>query len=120
MKELCEKLIRAKEVEAFARQARIEAEEAIIKEFGKLKPEGTTTKTDGFYKVAVTTKLGRELDYEAYQALDLGPDFGFIDLKPSINIKRLRMMEAIDPALVARCVTSKPLKTSVKVEEVTQ
>ena len=42
----------------------------------------------------------------------------FVTLKPSIDLFKLRAIEMIDPALVAKCVTVKPAKTAIKIEEV--
>ena len=120
MKELIERLLDAKETEAMAKAMRIEAEEALIEAFGEAKPEGTTTKTDGYYKVSVTNRVNRELDYDAYMALDFQEELRFVDLKPKINLKKLREVEGKYPKLVGKCVTAKPSKPYVKVEEVTE
>jgi hypothetical protein len=117
--ELCTRLMWVKAQEAQARADRIKVEEQIAAIVGH-KDEGTvTTVTDG-YKISVTTKLNRKLDIEAYENLEV-PDFArFVTYKPEIDLKRLRAVEMIDPALVARCVTTSPAKKTIKVEEVTQ
>lgn len=118
MKELCKRLIEAKLAEDAAKRSRIEAENALIAAFGETKTEGSTTRTYGSYKVTVTKKVSRSLDFDAYRALNLPPDHQFVDMKPAINLKKLRLIEGIDPALVASCVTAKPAKPYVKIEEV--
>jgi hypothetical protein len=118
MKEICMKYLEAKSAEQAAKDARLAAEAELISAFGPTKDEGTETKaTDGF-KVAITTKLNRVLDIDAYQALELPENMAFVDFKPAINLKNLRMIERIDPSLAAQCITTKPAKPSIKVEEV--
>jgi hypothetical protein len=118
MKELCVKYLIAKANEHKAKADRLAAERELLAVIKPEKLEGTETRaTDGF-KVSVTHKLSRDLDYERYQALNLPENLAFVDLKPSINLKNLRMIERLDPALVAQCVTVKPAKPSIKVEEV--
>lgn len=118
MKKLCQALILAKSREQAAKEERLRAESALIEAFNPTKEEGTETRaTDGF-KISVTSKLSRKLDYGAYQELQLPENMSFVDLKPSVNLKNLRMIERLDPALIAKCVTTKPAKPTVKVEGV--
>ena len=118
MKALCQAYVMAKSRETSAKETRLKAESDIIEAMKLSKLEGTETKaTDGF-KISVTSKLTRKLDYKAYQELQLPENMSFVDLKPTINLKNLRMIERIDPALAAKCVTSKPAKPSLKVEGV--
>lgn len=118
MQELCKKFIEAKNREAAAKEERLKIEAELLAAIEPEKLEGTETRaTDGF-KVTVTSKLTRSLDYPAYQAMDLPENMRFVDLKPSINVKNMRMMERFDPEIVAQCVTVKPAKPSIKVEEV--
>ena len=118
MKTLCQEYVMAKAREKAAKETRLIVEAALIEAIGPTKLEGTETKaTDGF-KVSVTSKLTRKLDYGAYQELQLPENMSFVDLKPAINLKNLRMVEKLDPALAAQCITSKPAKPALKVEGV--
>ncbi len=118
MKEICQKFMEAKAREAAAKEERLRVEAELLAAIKPEKLEGTETRaTDGF-KVSVTTKLSRSLDYEKYRSMDLPENMAFVDLKPAINLKNLRMIERLDPALVAQCVTTKPAKPSIKIEEV--
>ena len=113
MKDLISNYLKAKADEDAAHEKRVAAEEDIAESMD-LKPEGTTTlKTDG-YKVSVTTKLTRTLDYERYQEQRF--ESGFVDMKPTINLTKLRAVSLTSPERVAACITVKPAKTSVKVE----
>lgn len=118
MKDLCMKFMEAKAKEAAAKEDRLMVEAELLSAIKPTKVEGTETKATDGYKVSVTTKLSRSLDYDRYQALELPDNMAFVDLKPSINLKNLRMIERLDPALVAQCVTVKPAKPSIKIEEV--
>lgn len=82
------------------------------------KLEGTETTTADGYKISITTKLTRKLDFAAYKALALPDNLAFVTYKPEIDLKKLRAVEMVDPALVALCVTSSPAKASIKIEEV--
>lgn len=115
MKDLLKNFLIAKSIEEAAREGRIAAEEAIIAKMGNLKLEGTTTKEVENYKVSVTTKLTRTLDYDKYVALGLPKAMQFVDFKPTINVTAYKQASLSNPA-IALCVTSKPAKTSVKVE----
>ena len=82
------------------------------------KLEGTISKNTDHIEVTITKKLTRKLDLEAYQAMDLPDNAQFVDFKPSINIKRMRAVEQLEPSIVEACVTIKPAKTAVKIVEV--
>jgi hypothetical protein len=120
MQKLVATFIKAKQVEQKAHSKRLLAENALIAALaGEIKPEGTTTRVVGVHKVVVITKLTRKLNYEAYKALAIPADLGFVVMSPAIDLKALRIAEIATPELVAKCVTVSPAKTSVKIEEVT-
>ena len=114
---LCNAWQEAKVAEIAAREKRVNIEAKIL-ELVPSKLEGTETTTRDGYKVAVTTKLTRKLDIEAYQALDLPENLLFVNYKPEIDLKKLKAVEMVDPSLIALCVTSTPAKASLKIEEV--
>jgi len=118
MKKLCEAYIMAKAREKAAKEERLSAEANLLAAITPTKEEGTETRaTDGF-KVSITSKLTRKLDVKAYRELDLPENMAFVDFKPAINLKNLRMIERIDPALAAKCITTRPGKPAIKIEEV--
>ncbi len=82
------------------------------------KDEGTDKAEAGIYKVTVTSKLTRTLDYEAYLAIESGLPEGVrcVDLKPALNLKKLRELEMVDPALPPHFISTKPAKASVKID----
>jgi len=118
LKEAAAALLAAKQAEAKAKKARLKAEADLVEAFGKVPLEGTVTKATDGYKVSVTGKLNRKLDWPAYQAAALPENLQFVEMAPKIDLKRLRAVEMIDPELVAGFVTVKPGKTGIKVEEV--
>ncbi len=113
--ELYQELVWCKAQEDKARARRVELEQLIIAQMKHTKLEGTTTRKEGGYKVTVTSKVTRQLDYDAYEALGLPEKLQFVDLKPTINLSRMRMIETIDPELVQKCITIKPAKTQVQI-----
>ena len=118
MKDLCMKYLQAKAREKAAKEERLQIEDALLNEFKPAKDEGTETKAVNGFKVSVTSKLNRVLDYVAYRELDLPENLSFVDLKPEINLKNLRLLEKVDPSIVAACITTKPSKPTIKLEEV--
>lgn len=116
--ELAADLIAVKEVEAVAKKMRLAAEERLLAALSGAKTEGTVTHRTAYYKIAVIYKVTRHLDFDKYMALDLPGNLQFVDMCPTINLARLRHIEAVDPGLVASCVTIKPAKASIKVEGV--
>ena len=117
---LCREWTAKKAVEKAVKQAR-EKIEGEIAALLATKIEGTDSRKTDAFKVTVTSKLTRSLDYPAYQAIEDGLPDGIrcVDLKPTLNMKKYRSLEAVDPVTAAAFVTTKPAKTSVKVEPIT-
>ena len=94
-----------------------ETESDIIRLVGT-KPEGTTTIKEENFKVSVSCKLNRSIDYDAYLKVrdSLPENLRPISYKPEIDLKILRALEIIDPSIPATFITTKPAKPSVKVE----
>jgi hypothetical protein len=81
-----------------------------------LKLEGTTTTETNIFKISVTTKITRKLDYDAFLALGIPEAQSFVELKPQLNLTAFRAYSTFEPEKAASCVTSSPAKTSIKVE----
>lgn len=115
LKELAEEYLKLKKKEQKIKDALGTIEEKIIAEM-KPKLEGTTTiEADGF-KVSVTGKLTRTLDYNKFLSLNISPEHSFVEMKPQLNLTLYRAYSLFEPKKAALCVTEKPAKTSVKVE----
>ena len=117
LEDLVIKLVETKEAEASVSLQRKELEVRIAAMVSS-KDEGTDKRDVGLYQVTVTSKLTRSLDYDAYLAIEAGLPEGVrcVDLKPALNLKKLRALEMVDPGLPAQFVTTKPAKAAVKVE----
>lgn len=115
MKHLIQDFLTAKAVEEEARAKRVAAEVAIADAMGNIKLEGTTTCECDGWKVSVTMKVNRKLDYEKYCELGLPIDQQFVVMKPAIDLIALRVAQRINPS-IADCITTTPAKPSVKVE----
>lgn len=119
LKGLCARLlnIKQREDQAKAERIRIEGDIAVML---ATKSEGTDSARIEGYKITVTSKLTRVLDYSAYLAIekDIPETVRCIDLEPKLNMKKLRAMEMVRPGFSAQFVTTKPAKTAVKIEVV--
>ncbi len=122
VEQLCRTLIRAKKAEAKAKEKRLVAEATLLAAIPStvIKLEGVSTINTftSHFKITIINKLNRELNFPTYEALNLPENLQFVSFEPKIDLKRLRAVEMVDPKLVASCITTKPAKTSVKVEEV--
>jgi len=83
------------------------------------KEEGTDSVQTNHFKITVTSKINRKLDQDSYeQVIDSIPEhLRPVDFKPQINLKKLRTLEAVDPTLPAKFVTTTPGKPTVKITE---
>lgn len=114
---LCGKLHRAKQLEGNMKLERVRLEQEITA-IVATKNEGTDKAEAGVFRVSVTSKLTRTLDYKAYLGIesDLPVGVRCVDLKPTLNLKKLRALEMVDPSLPALFITTKPAKAAVVVE----
>jgi len=117
---LCDELQRQKGIETAAKESRVKIEAALAGLIAT-KEEGTDTLETDAYKVTVTNKLTRDLDYPAYQSIEEGLPVGLrcVVMKPALDIKKLRALELADPSLPALFISTKPAKASVKIEPIT-
>ena len=116
----CQALAEAKASEEAARMLRIAAEERVIELVGH-KTEGSQRQAGLYYRATTTGKLTRALDAEAFRDIHhLMPDaLNPVEYKPALNLKKLRLPEAENAELfgvMAKCITTKPAKTAVKIE----
>lgn len=120
MKDLIVAYLAAKNQENIAKQARLKVEAALVAAVGNDKLEGTKGLQADIYKVSVVNKLTRTLDIDQYMTVrdTLPESLQFVDLKPTINLTKLRHLEAIDPDIAAKCITVKPAKPSITIKEI--
>lgn len=123
---LCLALMRAKEDEAAARDARVAIEERIVA-LVQAKDEGTSNAEGAHFKASVTFGMNRTIDKAALESLraDMPPGLFFraIDYRPAIVLEGLRYLRNNEPdayAQLAQAISAKPAKPSVRVEELAQ
>jgi len=111
----------AQTVEQNAKQQRIDCEDKLLKLVGH-RVEGSRTTLAGAWKVITEGKLTRTVDQAAMaEVLPLLPDEQkAVTIKYALSVAGLRTIGAEYPeaaAILARAITTKPAKTSVKVSE---
>ena len=113
-------LLAAKQAESDAKDNRMEAERMLAEAIGNDSVEGAKSIETSGFRVTVVNKLNRKLDYDEYLKIEdsLPENLRFVIMKPDIDLKVLRHLEAVDPKVVALCVTTKPAKTAVEVKEI--
>lgn len=116
-------LLEAKAEMARAKQAYTEIEDQVLAEVGH-KDEGTQHQETAFYKVTTTGRMNRTVDErELRMVQDSVPGDIFsrvFRFKPALDLKEYRFIQNNEPEifqLVSSCVTSKPGKPGLKVEE---
>ena len=115
-------LAKAKELEASAREKRVQIEQELIEAIGA-KEEGATTQSGNFFKVTTTGKLTRKLDVKAFNQIagQLG-EHAPVKTTVSLDVRKLKTLAVDEPALYQlmcqTCIETKPAKTSVAVGEV--
>lgn len=112
-----DKILELKERESELADMRKELESELAAAIA-MQDEGTDTEKTSRYKITVTSKLTRTLDYPAYLAIenDIPEGVRCVRMKPELDLKKLRAMEMVRPGFSAQFVTTKPAKPSVKVE----
>ena len=115
--DLCENLMILKKEEKAIADVRIATENEIAN-LVATKDEGTDKAATDKFKVTVTSKLTRTLDYPAYLAVETSIPLHLrpVVMKPDIALKVLRQLEATNPDIPAGFITTKPAKSQVKVE----
>lgn len=89
--------------------------------------EGSLTTASAFYKITTTGKLTRTIEADKIGALraviPAAIFYRVIRLKPDLSLRDLRYLEDNEPEYYrafAEAITTKPAKTSVKVERLTE
>lgn len=112
-----------KRIEDDARASRVAAEARLVS-MVESKDEGTVHEEDGHVKVTVSFKVTRTVDadkvIEDWNSLPPLVHDAFV-WKPDLVLKHMRALALANPdayAVLARYITAKPAKPSVKIEEV--
>jgi hypothetical protein len=116
-------IFRLKAAEAEAKNRRYELEAELVKAIGH-KDEGTVKAEQGAYQATITYKLDRKVDGEAVRdAWDSLPDEvqDAFTWKPDLSIRQYRALETANPksfSILAKFITTKPAKPTIKIEEI--
>ena len=124
LEQLCGDLLRAKQAENDARDARIAIEQAITDIVG-IPAEGTKTTDAEGYKVKVDQRIKRTIDSKAWALVrdQIPEELRPIKIVEEIKVENkgvlwLKEKEQGYYRLLCQAMTEKPEKPSVKVEEV--
>ena len=114
------KLLKAKDKEVEARENRISIEKELIEScnIDNAIYEGTETFKTENYKIKFVKKLSYNIDEKKLRDFPLHEIHKFIDYKPIVNLKNLRQFQTVKPDIVNSVVSTTPLKTAIKIEEV--
>ena len=116
-------LAKAKELEARAREKRVQIEQQLIEAIGA-KEEGATTQAGNYFKVTTTGKLTRKLDVQAFNriAAQLG-EHAPVKTTVSLDVRKLKKLAVDEPVMfnmMLDVIETKPAKTAVTVVEVSE
>jgi hypothetical protein len=107
----------AKNDETAANKRRIEIEAELVN-FLDCKTEGATSHQIGPYKVTLTGKLNRKVDWDLVENLGISTELTPVKYKPELELKGVRYLEDNEPELFktfSKAMTIEPAKTSVTV-----
>ena len=107
----------AKNAEIKANKDRIAAEDELVALLGA-KEEGGESHQIGPYKVSITGRLNRKVDFDVLDKLNISADLKPVKYKPELDLKGLRYLESNEPEVYAtfsKALTIEPAKTSVTV-----
>ena len=113
-------LSRAKEEEAIAREARIALEQELINELGA-REEGAKTHYGEQFKVTITGKLARTIDWRIYDTIKakIPENLRPVSYTPKLDEKGVKWLEQNEPeyfTVLSECLSAKPAKTAVSVK----
>lgn len=109
--------IEAKKAEIKANKDRVDLEEELIALLGA-KEEGSETHNIDDFKIAITGRLNRKVDWDVFDKLGIPVDLQPVKIKRELDLKGLRYLEDNEPSIykkLAKAMTVEPAKTSVTV-----
>lgn len=118
LKTLATEWLAAKKNEQAAVAERVAVEERIVALTGK-KDEGAETHTADEFKVTVTGKVSRTMDWKAWATIkaQIPVDLQPVKLKEELDEKGVKYLQSNEPEIYALLpITIKPAKTAVSIE----
>lgn len=109
--------IEAKKAEIKANKDRVDLEDELIALLGA-KEEGSETHNIDDFKIAITGRLNRKVDWDVFDKLCIPSDMQPVKVKRELDLKGLRYLEDNEPTIykkLAKAMTVEPAKTSVTV-----
>ena len=109
--------LQAKKEEIEANKKRISVEDELIALLGA-KEEGSETHNVEDFKIQITGRLNRKMDWDVFDKLGISIDMQPVRVKRELDLKGLRYLEDNEPAIykkLAKAMTVEPAKTSVTV-----
>lgn len=109
--------IEAKKAEIKANKDRVDLEDELIALLGA-KEEGSKTHNIDDFKIAITGRLNRKVDWDVFDKLGIPVDLQPVKIKRELDLKGLRYLEDNEPSIykkLAKAMTVEPAKTSVTV-----
>lgn len=120
--EIANELFEAREAEKKANERRVELEEELIALLGQ-KEEGAQTHEVGDYKVTITGKLIRKIDWDLYDqsiAAKIPESLQPVKVKRELDDTGVKYLANNEPQiyrLLAKALTIKPAKTAVTISK---
>jgi len=118
LEELAADWLRAKAEEAAANKRRIQIEEHIVALTGK-RDEGSKTHEAGAFKVTVTGKVTRKLDWDKWEQVkgQIAPQLWPVKMKPELDEKGVKWLQQNEVEIYALLpLEVKPAKTAIDVK----
>jgi hypothetical protein len=115
--EIAEDLFKAKQDEREAEQRRIALEEELVAVLGQ-REEGSKTHSVGTYKVTITGRINRKIDWELFDQVSNKIPESLWPVKRALDEPGVKYLANNEPALykiLAPALTVKPAKTTVTI-----
>ena len=112
--------LRAKAEEAAANKRRLQIEEQLVAELGK-KDEGSKTVDLGQFKVTLTGKVTRRMDWDKWEQVkgQIAPALWPVKMKPELDEKGVKWLQQNEVEIYALLpIEVKPAKTAIEVKAV--
>jgi len=115
--EIAEDLFKAKQAEKQAERDRIALEEELVAVLGK-RDEGSKTHTVGGYKVTITGRISRKIDWEKFDKVSSKIPENLWPVKRTLDETGVKYLANNEPQLykiLAPALTVEPAKTTVQI-----
>ena len=112
--------LQTKKAEATANKLRVAIEDQIVALTGK-KDEGSQTVEATGFKVTVTGKVSRKMDWDKWETIkaQIAPNLHPVKFKPELDEKGVKYLQANEPEIYALLpIEVKPAKTAIEVKAI--